>query len=641
MQPGQQAGRPNVETAGAAGQLGQLGQTSAQIPALPAPAGAPGAAGGFALPAPTVPRSSAAPAAGTSAWHTSMQPATPAIQLQSPGSIPDDLPSQPARAPTLTAQMRAVQPPDVAKQALSELAVLSRELIALPALLEANGLARTNRHQYFDAVQAYVGLARLSWEAVAEERLEQSGAEPEYRQQAIAVARRVSQLQQECRSLSANTAFQLPRKVPPRWRRRTRLARRGLNAFQDRIAATPDALAMGRGLFALRGYAGLASGGRFELGLLGLLLGGTLSLLVLAGLGVAFAIAAALAGPGLVPGQWIVLGLAIVCAWVCTLLLGTRGPLPLDLLLGASVFSITRSTRNIRRGSPVVAGLLRAWWIVVGVLGPLATLAALALSVRQIVQAGPLATPADPIQATTLAANLLLAVFLPAAMVSFAAVLLLALLVYLVTLLRGVAELAGGTSWIASARRYALAPMLAALVPLQGALLAGTWIATTAAGWQTSVLLAITLDGTTLSLTLRGLALFLALALPYALLVELPYRSGMARWRRSWLRDLAERRADVESHVRRLSVPDPDSGTQDTSEENLRAMQYDMVLLQFYQSKLDDVRHTASGPNALGAVLFALVVFAVVALGVDMTAAAAAHLVGGAIGPTIARLIGR
>lgn len=625
MQPAQQSGRPEAEKLGAAVQVGQAGQTSGQVPALPAP---------------TVPRVSAAPDAAI-ARRASMQPAAPAIQLQSPGSIPDDLPPEPARAPTLTAQMRAVQPPDVAKQALSELAVLSRELIALPALLEASGLARSNRRSYFNAVQAYVGLARLSWEAVAEERLEQSGAEPEYRQQAIAVARRVSQLQQECRTLSANTAFQLPRKVPSLWRRRTRLARRGLNAFQDRIAATPDALTMGRGLFALRGYAGLAAGRRFELGLLSTLLTTTLSLLVLAGLGGAFAIAAALAGPGIVSAQAIALELAFVLAWVCVLLVGTRGPLPLDLLLGASVFSITRSTRNIKSGSPVVAGLLRAWWIVVGVLGPLATLAAFGLGVRDIVQAGPPATPSDPIQATALAASLLLTAFLPAAMVSFAALLLLALPVYLVTLLRGAAELAGGASWIAGARRYALAPVLAALVPITGALLVGVWLATTAAGWQQSILLAVSLNGATLSLTLRGLALFLALALPYLLLVELPYRGGMAHWRRSWLHDLTERRADVESHVRRLSVPDPESGTQDTSDENLRAMQYDMVLLQFYQSKMDDVRHTPGSPYALASVVFALVVFAIVALALDAAASPAAQLVGGALGPTIARLIGR
>jgi hypothetical protein len=609
MQPAH-SGWPEAEKAAAASQI------SGQMPALPAP---------------TVPDAGVV-------RHTSMQPA---IQLQSPGSIPDDLGSQPSRAPTLTAQMRSVQPPDVAKQALSELTVLARELVALPALLEANGLARTNRRTYFAAVQSYVGLARLAWEAVAEERLEQSGAEPEYRQQAIAVARRVSQLQQECRTLSANTEFQLPRKVPSQWRRRTRLARRGLNAFQDSIAAPPNALAMGRGLFALRGYAGLAAGRRFELGLLALLLSTTLSMLVIAGLGSAFAIAAALAGPGIVPAPAISLAVVIACAWLCTLLLGTHGPLPLDLVLGASIFSTTRSTRNIQPGAPLVAGLLRAWWIVVALLGWLATLGALALSIRGIVQAGAPAAPADPILATTLAANLLLAVFLPAAVVSFASVVLLALPVYLVTLLRSTAELAGGASWIAPARRYVLAPVLTSLVPVEAALLAGTWLATTAAGWPRDALYTLTLNGTALSLTPRALALFLVLVLPYALLVELPYRIGVAHWRRSWLRDLAERRADVESHVRRLSVPDPESGTQDTSDENLRAMQYDMVLLQFYQSKMEDVRRTPGGPYALGAVVFAIVVFAIVALGLDMAAAPLAQLVGSTIGPALARLIAR
>lgn len=587
-----------------------------------------GVAAGTPLPPPATPRATPAPTPRLTLPAT--RRTAPAVHLRSPGSIPDDLPAEsPARAPTLTAQMRALQPPDVAKQAISELNVLARELIALPALLEASGLAPTNRRSYLDALQAYSGLAQIAWEAVAEERLEQSGAETAHRQQAIAAARRVSQLQHECRTLSSNTQFQLPRKRPAQWRRRVALANKGLHAWQDRIAPTPDPLLMGRGLLMLRGYVGLAAAGRLELALLGLLTGTTLMLLVLAALGAGFTIAAGLAGSGADPVA-VVAGFAALFAWLFTLLLSNRGPLPLGMLLGAAVFSPTRTTRNVGLGSGLAALLVRAWWLVVSLASMLAALAALALGIRSVVLEGlPAAPPVNAIQATSLAAHLLVVVFAPAAAASFAGFMLLALPAYLLAALRSAAELGGGAGWVAEARRYALGPALGALAPVTIALAAGVWLAATAATWQQHTLAVAQNDGSDLSLTLRGLALFLALALPYLLLVELPYRLGTRAWRRGWLRDLAERRADVESHVRRLSVPDPESGAQDTSDENLRAMQYDLVLLQFYQGKLDEVRRTPGGPFAPLSLLAAMALFAIIALLLDAGAPALARLIAG------------
>src|SRR5579884_3248501 len=200
-----------------------------------------------------------------------------------------------AREPTLTARIRAVQPPDVARQAISELGVIARELAALPDALEESGLARTHSAAYFSAVDDYQRLARLAWEAVAEERLEQSGADPEYRQRAILVARRIGQLQQECRAATQNDQFQLPRRRPAFWRRRIRLVRSGLRAFQERLTPTPDPLPMGRGLFLLRGSLGLAASGGLGLFLLDLLVGGTLTLLAIATLGLVLLLAGALA----------------------------------------------------------------------------------------------------------------------------------------------------------------------------------------------------------------------------------------------------------------------------------------------------------------------------------------------------------
>ena len=59
------------------------------------------------------------------------------------------------RPQTLTQQLRSVQPPDVARQAINELSVLAGELIALARELELSGLARIHASAYFAAARAY------------------------------------------------------------------------------------------------------------------------------------------------------------------------------------------------------------------------------------------------------------------------------------------------------------------------------------------------------------------------------------------------------------------------------------------------------------------------------------------------------
>src|SRR5579872_177528 len=145
-----------------------------------------------AMPLPT--RPAAIPAPATPAVAASLGRVSGHPMQQAPSSRPNQpaggtpqMPQDPANAavgprqPTLTQQMRSIQPPDVARQAMSELGVLARELATLPGELTAAGLSRTSAPSYFEATQIYLGLARQAWESVAEERLEQSGAEPEYR----------------------------------------------------------------------------------------------------------------------------------------------------------------------------------------------------------------------------------------------------------------------------------------------------------------------------------------------------------------------------------------------------------------------------------------------------------------------------
>ena len=69
--------------------------------------------------------------------------------------------------------------------------------------------------------------------------------------------------------------------------------------------------------------------------------------------------------------------------------------------------------------------------------------------------------------------------------------------------------------------------------------------------------------------------------------------------------------------MRRLSVRDPRSGQQDVSEENLNAMQYDLILLQFYRAKIEEAERIRTSPFTIQRVLGFLILAALVALALD------------------------
>ena len=125
----------------------------------------------------------------------------------------------------------------------------------------------------------------------------------------------------------------------------------------------------------------------------------------------------------------------------------------------------------------------------------------------------------------------------------------------------------------------------------------------------------------------RFLVVALALLLPYVVLLEAPYRVGMRRWRQYWLAALTQRRVELEAHLRRLSAADPKTGAQDTTDENLRAMEYDLVLLQFYRSKLDETAHTPEAPFSRRRTLLLMTALLLIALIVDSVGPTLAHLI--------------
>ncbi|HEX9056935.1 MAG TPA: hypothetical protein VF818_05320 [Ktedonobacterales bacterium] len=516
-----------------------------------------------------------------------------------------------AREPTLTQQIRNVQPPDVARQAIGELGVLAHELDALPEALAEAGLARSHASAYRAALWDYLDLCHTAWDAVAVEQLERVGAEPDYRQAAVGIARSITKLKQECDQASALENLNNPPRTPLLWRRRTRLIHWGMVLWQSGLSPVPDPLRMGRSLFTLRGYIGLASAGGLELALLDIIISATLGLTGLLTLGACLLLGSAIgAGAMALIASYTMLALAGVFSLMLALLLTNTRALPLGLLMGAFVFAPTRSPCLGSDGSRVVGGLLRAWWLLIGCVAAVALPVALTIGAASLAASQPLPMPSNALQAISLAGGILtVAAALPAG-VGLSAVLLFTVPFALTAQTHLVRELGGNTHWVPAARRYALPPSLVIVVYVTGLLLAGAWAVGTSLHWEHIGLLRVSFSVIQGTLTVRGLVFMLVLALPYLALLDLPYRIGIRRWRTQRLVDLATRRAELEAQVRRLA-------TQAANDDVLRAMQYDLVLLQFYRAQIDEARATASAPFRLEGRVLALLVAIASALALD------------------------
>lgn len=519
---------------------------------------------------------------------------------------PDQEPQRPHKQ-TLTQQLRSVQPPDVARQAINELNVLAGELITLAGELELSGLARIHGGAYLETARRYGELARLAWLSVAAERLEQDGATQEYRQRVVSIARDITHLRREGEVAASNTQFPLPPRRPYLWRTRVDAITRALDLWQASLTAPADPQRMGAALFDLRGALNGASAPAIEYSLLKTLTTAALWFTPLSGVAAGLAsIANALSLHPVAATSFALVMLLAFMLWTSLLLLTSRGRVTLLETLAGTCFSKTRSACNGRGGSWAVAVALRLWWLLIGGVGSLLTLGALvgsALAIDQFQLLAPVLQGESlaPVSAIQLAAGLLGVVVAPAALVASAAIAALALPTFLVSAGRFARELGGSRRWVASARRYALAPALGTLAYLTGALVAGAWLLADRLHLPQMTLATHDIGNglSPITLSARALLLALALALPYLAGIELPFRVGLESWRRVWLRDLHTRRVTIEAHVRRLSAPDPRTGIPDTSAETLRAMQYDLVLLQFYTARITEAERASSSPFGL------------------------------------------
>jgi hypothetical protein len=353
--------------------------------------------------------------------------------------------------------MRSVAPPDVARQAIHELGVLGRELEALPDQLLQSGLARQHQQRYRSAAIAYVGLAERAWEAVAEERLEQRGAEEDYRAQAIEIARQITHMQNEVRMATVSLGLRLTVRRPPLWRRRVRLMRAGLSAWMSTVSMPPDPRAMGQGLYQLRGYVGLGNATLFELAFFGALLAGVNIAGVALALGLVLLQIPTILAADTASAIALAFGAALVAVvWMLALLLTVAGRAPLRLQLGATLFTPMHTIRNSRAGSPVLAVILRGWSGLVMLAGVVSALGALVPGAQWAQTHPPASVDLTAISQAVGTALAVLAA--PVGIVCLAAVLLIALPLLLVDQTRLTRELAGNLTWVPGARRSNLRP---------------------------------------------------------------------------------------------------------------------------------------------------------------------------------------
>lgn len=553
------------------------------------------------------------------------RPAPPSGAQSSLPSSPSDSPANPKwdpREASPTGQMRSAARQDVARRAIHELGVLGRELEVLPDWLEESGLVGIHQRNYRDAMLAYLSLCDDAWASVAEERLEQSGDEAEYRARALDVARRVKHMQEESQSVLQNRDFQISSRRPLFWSRRVHFARSGLATWMSSLATPADPLAMGQALFQLRGSVGLANASVPELFLFGTLVAGINVLGMALALGLALLqIPTILSGNATLDAAlvgYLVLAAAI---WVLALTLAIAGHAPLRLQLGATLFTPLHTVRTTRRGSPFVAGLMRGWSVLLLVAGIVGGIGALAESIQWLRgHLPPGAQLPHQLPATLqLIGGSLVTLAAPAGGLLVASLVLVALPLLLLDAARFTAELAQNPAWVSAARRAVLRPAIGVLGFLTGGLVIAVYLATTAAGLaeHSRALLIVLAPQFDVDVTWRAVLVFVALVAPYLLLVEAPFRIGVRRYKHRWLHDLATRRATLESHMRRLSVHDPRSGQQDVSGENLNAMQYDLILLQFYRAKIEEAERIRSAPFGFQRVLAFVILALLLALALD------------------------
>ncbi len=553
-------------------------------------------------------------------WPTfpsSVEGATPFPEFP-PGQtvVPGGYLSLPSRPLSATSQLRARQRADAAQQAVSELSVLTEQLLELPGRLDRARLATARGRQFVAAVESFADLASMAWRGMAEDTFEETTNSQAYRQLAVAAARRVSRLQQEAATPVASGNWRdlvgkKGRNAGPltRWRmdRISAALARWRTALGVSEGRAPSMAALGRALEDVRsavGWAGL-DGGTLVLQrivtLWPLIVGGIIGVLLIAAATGAFALKLDNASSLTVAAGFVAL------LWIAHLALFTGGR-----SLGARMGPARRRLMEGERHS--VEGALAGWrWSALVIIG-LSMVGGTALASYHLQSAGRAIISSSQLFAQgvrALASGDALATLVVLAgglLIAPLLVTLPATLTYQAQLAR---DLAGSPRQMPHARRVMLPFALGALGVHTFVALSVTLVALALFGRLPGPL--TRLGG--VAITWQGVIIASVIFALYLAAVEVPFRAGMARWRAGRLAAIDTGKHELTAKLNRLA-PEPEAATDDVT-----TMQYSVARLQYLRLQEDDARHESMGAFAPVATLFAaLIVLIIAALAGDAIA---------------------
>ncbi|HLW00026.1 MAG TPA: hypothetical protein VKT82_15260 [Ktedonobacterales bacterium] len=510
---------------------------------------------------------------------------------------------QHSTALTLPGAARAAQIMQAQVDAQETMTTLADQLLVLFDEIPTAGLIRQQRRAMGQHVQTYFRLADSVWEALAADQLHELTSNAAYAIAADALEQKLIQIHEECQQADHNPKA----RGGWLWRRRARHYSRALldwkRCMDSGSSMLPDPTACGRALYRAHGRVGLAGLHGFNYFLVISLptLGILTSLLLAALLGTMNVLLPTNLPKSLTPT--ILAGLStLFILWF-----STTGPSSLPLIVGYAVtrrrsilFAQTlRASISVRLSPGPLRIALRILLTLLGTLCLLALLGMLAVtafvaqnffSTSHTGSTQDISGYMNSLILTNLGQS-----FQPDSVIFTLLFPVIGLLLVILFFLPFTLSVQAGLvrALIAhpthspEARRYALQPALELLSFHSIILLFIAILANSIANLGTDSLLP---DGWPL-VSQRLLVYVAALIAPYVLLVDLPFREGMARWRSARLHDLALRRSEI---AQRLSRSQP----QATDQTDLRTFQ-DYITWQYYYTQEGEVKDASAAPFSI------------------------------------------
>ncbi len=497
---------------------------------------------------------------------------------------------------------RAAQTIQAEEDVQDTMKTLADQLLVLLDEIPGAGRIQQERRVMHQHVQTYFHIADGVWEALASDQMYELTNNRAYTVAVDTLEQKLIKIHETCmqakQDLNARGGWF--------WRRRVRLYSQSLLDWKRCIESGAgggffDTTACGRLLYRAHGRVGLAGLSGFNYLLVrSLPILGVLASLLLTLVFGAVAVTQNAQGHSLVPTVLSAL-IALYILWF-----STTGPSPLPVVVG---YALERRQPNLFIRALRVTGvteikpgpLRRSLRVLLTILGTLFLAGLLALLALSILLArafflNPHNSAAPDIKSsmtTLLQSSIsplsqldpkLLIIALPVLCLSMIALFFLPFTLSVQARMTRV--LLAHPERSAEARRYALRPALELLsfhtITLYfAALLANSfWNFGADSIWPALPVI-----------TWRLLVYIAALALPYLLLIDLPYRQGITRWRATRLRDLMRRRLEI---AQRLSHATP----QPADQTDLRAIQ-DYLTWQYYRTQEEEVRATPSAPFSI------------------------------------------